>query len=101
MTLASAAAQTDALWATLSRDRPLTDAAQRLRVVPFWQIAERRARRYMLPTLTVLSAMGLLVLMIACANIAGLVLVRGVSRRGEIARAPGARRDADAASSAC
>ena len=50
----------------------------------------------MLPTLIVLSAMGLLVLMIACANIAGLVLVRGVSRRGEIAAAPGARRDADA-----
>ena len=39
----------------------------------------------MLPTLIVLSAMGLLVLLIACANIAGLVLVRGVSRRGEIA----------------
>ena len=28
---------------TLSRDRPLTDAAQRLRVVPFWQIAGQRA----------------------------------------------------------
>ena len=39
----------------------------------------------MLPTLIVLSAMGLLVLLIACANIAGLVLVRGTSRRGEIA----------------
>ena len=43
MTLANAAAQTDALWATLSRDRPLADAAQRLKVVPFWQNAGRRA----------------------------------------------------------
>jgi predicted permease len=84
MTLASAAAQTDALWAALSHDRPLTEAAQRLRVVPFWQ-APGGAPSIMLPTLIVLSAMGLLVLTIACANIAGLVLVRGVSRRGEIA----------------
>ena len=38
-----------------------------------------------MPTLGVLSGTGVLVLLIACANIAGLVLVRGVSRRGEIA----------------
>ncbi len=83
-TLAQAAAQTDALWRTLSRDRPLTDATERLRVVGFWQFPGS-AQEHMLPTLTVLSAMGLLVLTIACANIAGLVLVRGVSRRGEVA----------------
>ncbi|OFW43881.1 MAG: hypothetical protein A3J29_15960 [Acidobacteria bacterium RIFCSPLOWO2_12_FULL_67_14b] len=62
----------------------LTDIAQRARVVPFWQ-TPNGAPTFLLPTLVVLSAMGVLVLLIACANIAGLVLVRGLSRRGEIA----------------
>jgi predicted permease len=84
VTMATAVAQTDALWPALLRDRPLNDPAQRLRVVPYWQ-APNGAPSIMLPTLTVLAAMGLLVLLIACANIAGLVLVRGMSRRGEIA----------------
>jgi putative ABC transport system permease protein len=83
-TLATAAAQTDALWVVLSRDRPLTDAAEKLRVVPFWK-TPGGAPTILLPTLIVLTAMGLLVLLIACANIAGLVFVRGISRRGEIA----------------
>jgi len=83
-TIANAAASADMLWAAIARDRPLADAAERLRVVPFWQ-EPYGAPTVLLPTLGVLSAMGLLVLMIACANIAGLVLVRGLSRRGEIA----------------
>ena len=38
----------------------------------------------MLPAVMVMGAMSALLLLIACANIAGLVLVRAVSRRGEI-----------------
>ena len=39
----------------------------------------------MLPAVVVMGAMGVLLLVIVCANVAGLVLVRGVSRRGELA----------------
>jgi predicted permease len=84
LTLGRAAVETDAVWAGLARERPLTEAAERLKVLPFWK-SPTGGQTFILPTLIVVSAMGLLVLTIACANIAGLVLVRGVSRRGEIA----------------
>lgn len=83
-TLESAAAQVQALWTARAVERPERDVAKRLRVVPFWQMPSG-APSFVLPSLVVLAGMGLLVLIIACANIAGLVLVRGVSRRGEIA----------------
>lgn len=82
--MAVARAELEAMWATLSRERTLDEAGQQLRVVRFWQ-SPTGGQVFILPTMIVLSAMGLLVLMIACANIAGLVLVRGISRRGEIA----------------
>jgi len=87
VTMAQAAASTNAIWADLSRDRALgaqVAEVQNLRVVPFLQYPTS-AQATVLPMLIALSAMGLLVLVIACANIGGLVAVRSVSRRGEVA----------------
>ncbi|HZB26132.1 MAG TPA: ADOP family duplicated permease [Vicinamibacterales bacterium] len=84
ITRTAAAASADALWNSLRAGRPLMQGPQRLEVVPFRE-SPSSAPTFILPTLGVLSVMGLCVLIIACANIAGLVLVRGLSRRGEIA----------------
>src|SRR4029079_8687460 len=56
-TIASAAAQIDSLGAARSQDRPLADADERLRTVPFWQ-TPGGAPESLLPDLSVLSAMG-------------------------------------------
>jgi predicted permease len=84
VTAAAATVDAGSIWSQLSNDRPIADAAMKLEVTPFW-LSPTGGQTFLLPTLSVLTAMGLLVLLIACANIAGLVLVRGVSRRGEIA----------------
>lgn len=83
-TMAQAAADLDKLWTDLARDRPLDGGVARLTVVPF-RSYPGSGQATVLPMLIALSAMGLLVLVIACANIGGLVVVRGVSRRAELA----------------
>ena len=84
VTFANAGAQVDALSTALFQDAALTDVGQHLRLVHIWE-SPFGGQTFLLPGLLVLGAMGLLVLGIACANIAGLVLVRGISRRGELA----------------
>jgi predicted permease len=73
-----------AVFATqLEAEHPVPNFDRRFEVVPIWQ-SPFGAQTYWLPAITVLAGMGLLILLIVCANVANLVLVRGVSRRGEL-----------------
>ena len=63
---------------------PAREVEQRAAVIPMWQ-SPFGAQTYMLPAILVFGVMGALLLLIVCANVSNLVLVRGVSRRGEIA----------------
>jgi predicted permease len=83
-TLTAAAAQTEVLSAQLASELSASETADRIKVIPIWE-SPYGAQTYMWPAVTVLAGMALLLLLIVCANIAGLVLVRCVSRRGEIA----------------
>ena len=82
--LASAAAQTAALSSQLEADAPVADFSRQLKVLPIWR-SPYGAQTYMLPAIVVVGVMGGLLLLIVGANIAGLVLVRGMARSGEIA----------------
>ena len=79
-----AAAQTRVLAAQLDADNPIPNITTRADVVPIWQ-SPFGAQTYMLPAIGMLGVMGVLILLVVCANVANLVLVRGVSRRGELA----------------
>jgi predicted permease len=84
VTFGAARGQIASLSTALAREAPTTASGQRLTLVRIWN-SPYGAQTYLMPVLIVLAGMGLLVLAIACANIAGLVLVRGLSRRGDIA----------------
>jgi predicted permease len=84
VTVAEAAAQTRVLASQLDTDNPIPNITTRADVVPIWQ-SPFGAQTYMLPAIGMLGVMGVLILLVVCANVANLVLVRGVSRRGELA----------------
>ncbi|HTM04312.1 MAG TPA: ABC transporter permease [Vicinamibacterales bacterium] len=84
VTAAEAANATDAIWTALAPERGADEQRERLHILRFWQ-SPIGPQTYLLPVLSTLSPMGSLVLLIVCANISGLVLARGISRRGDIA----------------
>jgi predicted permease len=79
-----AATEADLLSVQADARHPARRVPQRATVIPMWR-SPYGAQTYVLPATMLLGAMGALLLLIVCANVSNLVLVRGVGRRGEIA----------------
>jgi predicted permease len=84
VSMSAAATQAAVLSGRLAALHPSEDVSQRATVIPMWR-SPFGAQTYLLPAIVLLGAMGVLVLLIVCANVSNLVLVRGLGRRGEIA----------------
>jgi macrolide transport system ATP-binding/permease protein len=80
----AASEEATSLSARLDAQHPAREVEQHATVIPMWQ-SPFGAQTYMLPAIMLMGVMGALLLLIVCANVSNLVLVRGVSRRGEIA----------------
>jgi len=80
----NASAQIAVLASQLDAEHPINKFTRRHAVVPIWQ-SPFGAQTYLLPAIAMLGGMGVLILLVVCANVANLVLVRGVARRGELA----------------
>src|SRR5688572_5155199 len=79
-----AQAEAASIMAQLEREHPQFNEGRRLRILQTWE-APFGAGTVLTPLLAVLSVLVALVLVIACANVANLLLSKAVSRRREIA----------------
>jgi macrolide transport system ATP-binding/permease protein len=83
VTVAQAQQEISAVATRLETDYPLTNRGRGARLWPLWQTPFNNART-LLPTLEIMFVVVAFVLLIACANVGNLLLVRSFARRHEM-----------------
>jgi macrolide transport system ATP-binding/permease protein len=83
VTRAQAQEEISAVAKRLEADYPATNRGRGIKLWPLWQTPFNNART-LLPTLEIMLAVVVFVLLIACANVGNLLLVRSFARRHEM-----------------
>src|SRR6266436_2520376 len=83
VTIAQAQQEISAVAKRLEADYPATNRGRGVKLWPLWQTPFNNANT-LLPTLEIMLAVVVFVLLIACANVGNLLLVRSFSRRHEM-----------------
>ncbi len=82
-TLSQAQQEISAVAKTLENDYPATNRGRGIKLWPLWQTPFNNANT-LLPTLEIMLTVVVFVLLIACANVGNLLLVRSFARRHEM-----------------